>query len=319
MSFLRFIGIIISLALLLTNCSPKISQMDYDRKNYEYEQLKVRYDLLKGEVEGNTEKGVATTTTKVAKEVNIKDYEELQNNYEELIRQNKALENAYTDMHKQQEVSNTAIPPGTISMRTYNDLKAEKEALQAEYNALEIRYNALKSIDPENSSSIQTAEMIEPTEINTALNVGKGGFEIEENSIELGTSIVQSASFSGLFFDFDSYDRTNDYLVLEIAVKNNSQTNLNTSWNADKIEITNKQNQTYIATSFRIGVDYADNVTRKLSKRIKDENMVFARFAFEDLPANFKQIKSLKFIVLIDGEERTVEFTQIDISNIEYN
>ena len=52
-------------------------------------------------------------------------------------------------------------------------------------------------------------------------------------------------------------------------------------------------------------------------KKIKEENIVFARFAFEDLPRNFKQIQSLKFIVIIEGEERAVEFTQINISKID--
>ena len=167
-----------------------------------------------------------------------------------------------------------------------------------------------------NASSISSAEIVEPTEIDPDLNIGKGTFEMEENSVDLGSMIVQSASHNGLFFDFDDYDRTEEYLVLEIAVKNNSQNNLKTFWNAEKIEITDKYGNIYNANSFRVGIDYASQVDGTLIKRIKDENTVFARFAFEELPIDFKQIQSLKFIIVIEGEERAIEFTQIDISKV---
>ena len=105
-------------------------------------------------------------------------------------------------------------------------------------------------------------------------------------------------------------------MILEIAVKNNNQSSLKTVWDAKKIQLISNDNQTYTSNVFRIGVDYPNKKNNTLTKKIKDENTVFARFAFENLPANLKQIKSLKFIVEIDGEERAIEFTHINISQI---
>ena len=100
-------------------------------------------------------------------------------------------------------------------------------------------------------------------------------------------------------------------------MKNNSQSNLKTIWQTDKIQITDSENRTIAATSFRVGIDYVDADKAILTKRIKDENTVFARFAFENVPSNFNLIKSLKFIVNIDGEEREVELAQLDIVEVQ--
>ena len=407
MSILRFIGIALIFSFLFTGCSPQISQIEYDRKNYELEQLKIRYDLLQQETDGNFNKG--TTTTKVSSEVNIADYNALETNYKNLLKQNVALENAYNELREQLDipteiripneeigsevntsyetlkenyetllVKHTALDksyntlkerqtaameitetehsieydklqldykmllnqklalekdykslqqeqqatattaPGMVPMTTYNELKIEKTDLERRFTILENRYNALNertSITP--SSTIASAEIIEPTELNPNNNIRKGMIEREENSIDLGENIVQSASLNGLFFDFDTYTRTEDFLVLEIAVKNNNQASLKTFWNADKIEITGQNGNTYTSKSFRIGVDYANEKNGTLLKKIDDENTVFARFAFEDLPSNLKHITSLEFVVIIDGEQRQIKFTQLDVSNIE--
>lgn len=320
MNIQRFIGILITMTILLTSCSQKVSQIDYDKKTYEYDQLKIRYDLLRNEVDG----GITTTTSAPPKTTTVPpqnhhtDYEQLKQNYEKLLKEHASLQVAYDDMQiKEDEAKATkSVPPGTVSKTAFNELKEEKAALEKRYVILENRYNTLKELSKtSNTSSIASAEIVEPTEINPDLNIGKG--ELEESSIDLGTTIVQSASFNGLFFDFDTYERTQDYLVLEVAIKNNSQNSLKTFWNAEKIQIIDTYGNTYTTDYFRVGVDYANETNNTLAKRIKDENTVFARFAFEELPDDFKQIQSLKFIVIIDGEERPIEFTQIDISQIE--
>jgi hypothetical protein len=91
---------------------------------------------------------------------------------------------------------------------------------------------------------------------------------------------------------------------------------LKTFWDASKVQIISNDNQTYTSNVFRIGVDYPNKKNKTLAKKIKDKNTVFARFAFEDLPTNLKQIKSLKFIVEIEGEEQIIEFTHINVSQI---
>lgn len=315
---LRFIGIIISLALLLTSCSQKVSKLEYDKQIYEYEQLKLRYELLKREAVGNTSKGETTTPiTKVSSEVNLKDYNEVKQNYEALLAQHIALEKAYEELREEHYKPREATPPGNVPIASYNELKREKEALETKYTVLENRYNTLKEKNSnKENSTISTAEVVEPTEIDPAKNIGKGAFEIEETSIDVNSMVIQSASFNGLYFDYDTYERTNEYLILEIAVKNNNQSTLKTVWNAQKIQIISNDNQTYTADIFRIGVDYPNEKNKTLTKKIKDENTVFARFAFEGLPNDLKQIKSLKFIVEIDGEERAIEFTHINISQI---
>lgn len=312
MSIQRFISVIVTTVMLLTSCSQKVSQIDYDRQVYEYDQLKIRYDLLRKEVDGST---ITNTTTKVISEENNTDYEQLKQDYEKLLKEHASLQVAYDDLQINKNETKP-VPPGTVSKTAFNELKEEKTALEKRYVILENRYATLKELsEVSNTSSISSAEIVDPTEINPDLNTGKG--ELEENSIDLGTTIVQSASFNGLFFDFDTYERTEDYLVLEVAIKNNSQNSLKTFWNAEKIQIIDVDGNTYTADYFRVGVDYANEANNTLVKRIKDENTVFARFAFEELPIDFKQIQSLKFIVIIDGEERPVEFTQIDISQIE--
>lgn len=456
MSILRLISIVLILSFLFTGCSPQISQIEYDRKNYELEQLKIRYNLLQQEIDGNTNKG--TATTKVSSEIDITDYNALQTNYNNLLKQNVALENAYNELKEQLDIptemrlpnnemnpevnptaydvlktnyenlltqyaaleksynsvkdgeistetpmktvvettntsveyeklkvdyekllsekvvlenanktlkervtatkeiavteqsieydelqaeyetllnqkialekdykllqdkqtTNVVAAPGTVPMTRYNELKIEKADIEKRFTILENRYNALNKKNLEASpSTIASSEILEPTELNPEYNISKGMVEREENSIDLGESIVQSASSNGLFFDFDTYTRTNEFLVLEVAVKNNSQSTLKTFWNVDKIEITDKNNNTYTSRSFRIGVDYVNDKNGTLLKKIDDENTVFARFAFEDLPSDLKHIRSLEFAVVIDGEPRIIKFTQIDVSNIE--
>ena len=318
---LRFIGIIISLTLLLTSCSQKISKLEFDKQVYEYEQLKLRYELLKRETAGNTTKGKTPPgITKVTSEVNLKEYNNLQQQYKALLDQQVALETAYEELREEHYKPREATPPGSVPVKAYNELKREKEVVESKYVALEKRYNNLKEVASNgNTSTINTAEVIEPTEIDPTQNIGKGAFEVEETSIDIGSTIVQSASFNGLFFDYDTYERTDDFLVLEIAIKNNSQTNLKTVWNATKIQVITNDNSTYTANSFRVGVDYAKEKDNTLTKRIKDEYTVFARFGFENLPDDIKHIKSLKFIVEIDDEERIIEFTHLNVSKIDYN
>lgn len=314
MSIIRFIGTLIVFVILFTSCSQKISQLDYDKKIYEYDQLKIRYDLLRKEVDGST--SITTNTITKKTETNTADYEQLKQKYDKLLRQHASLQTAYNELETKDE-GNKPIPPGTVSKIAYNELKEEKARIEKRYAILENRYNVLKEMSEESiGSSIASAEIVELTEINSDLNIGKGILEIEENSIDLGTTVVQSASFNGLFFDFDTYERTEDYLVLEVAVKNNSQNSLKTFWNAEKIQVVDAYGNTYTADYFRVGVDYASEANT-LTKRIKDENTIFARFAFEELPSNFNHVQSLKFIVIIDDEERAIEFTQIDISQIE--
>lgn len=319
MRTLQFIGIIISFAFLLTNCSQKISKLDYDKQIYEYEQLKLRYEALKYEAHGNTAKGeVSQGITRVASDVNIKEYNEVKQNYKALLEQHIALEKVYEELRNEHYKPREATPPGNVSIAAYNELKKEKENLEAKYAALENRYTALKEVTPnENTSTITTAEaVVEPTEIDPDKNIGKGIFEMKETAIDVSSMVIQSASFNGLYFDYDTYERTSDYLILEVAVKNNNQSTLKTVWNANKIQIISNDNQTYRSNVFRIGVDYPNKKDNTLEKRIKDENIVFARFAFENLPNDLKQIKSLKFIVEIDGEERIIEFTHINVSQI---
>lgn len=315
---LRFIGIIISLALLLTGCSQKISKLEYDKQIYEYEQLRMRYELLKQESIGNTSKGETNTTiTRVTNDVNIKAYSEVKQNYEALLEQHTALEKAYSELREEHYKPQESTPPGSVPIASYNELKKEKEILEAKYAALENRYITLKEVHSDkNAPTINTAETTTPAEIDPAKNIGKGAFEIEETPIDVNSMVIQSASFNGLYFDYDTYERTSEYLILEIAVKNNNQSSLKTVWDAKKIQLISNDNQTYTSNVFRIGVDYPNKKDNTLTKKIKDENTVFARFAFENLPANLKQIKSLKFIVEIDGEERAIEFTHINISQI---
>jgi hypothetical protein len=318
MRSLRFIGIIISLALLLTNCSQKISKLEYDKQIYEYEQLKIRYEVLKRESVGSTSKGkMPSSITRVTSDVNIKEYDEVQQNYTVLLEQHTALEKAYEELRNEHYQPRETTPPGNVPIATYNELKREKEALEFEYITLENRYTASKKVAfNENTSTVNTAEMVVPMEIDPDKNVGKGAFKMEETSIDVNTMVTQSASFNGLYFDYDTYERTSDYLILEIAVKNNNHSTLKTFWDASKVQIISNDNQTYTSNVFRIGVDYPNKKNKTLAKKIKDKNTVFARFAFEDLPTNLKQIKSLKFIVEIEGEEQIIEFTHINVSQI---
>lgn len=315
----RFIMIILSFAFLLTNCSQKVSKLEYDKQIYEYEQLRIRYELLKQETAGNTAKGQNTTTTitRVTNDVNIKDYNDVKFNYKTLLEQHTALEKAYSELREEHYKPKETTPPGSVPIASYNELKQEKEALEAKYAALENRYITLKEVlSDKNVSTINTAETTTPAEIDPAKNIGKGAFEIEETSIDVNSMVIKSASFNGLFFDYDTYERTSEYLILDIAIKNNNQSSLKTVWDAKKIQIISNDNQTYISNVFRIGIDYPNKKDNTLTKKIKDENTVFARFAFENLPNDLKHIKSLKFIVEIDGEERVIEFTHINVSQI---
>jgi hypothetical protein len=319
MGLLRFIGIIISLALLLTSCSQKISKLEYDKQIYEYQQLNMRYELLKQESPGNITKD-KTTLSDITKESNgfsTKEYNEVKRNYKALLDQHTALEKAYEELLDEHYKPREVTPPGNVPVATYNELKKEKETLDAKYVALENHYNTLKKVASNgNTSTINTAEIVEPTEIDPDKNIGKGIFEMEETSIDVNTMVVQSASFNGLYFDYDTYERTSEYLILEIAVKNNNQSTLKTIWDANKIEIISDDNQTYTSNVFRIGVDYSNKKENTLTKKIKDKNTVFVRFAFKNLPSNLKKIKSLKFMVEIDGEERMIELTHINVSQI---
>lgn len=355
MNPLRLIGIFLSITLLLASCSQKISKLDFDRQVYEYEQLKMRYDLLKKEVDKKGGETTTESTTEIANtvslreynnlkkqydallkqqaeleaakapgktevaNVNIKEFNDLKQRYDALLKQQVALETAYEELRDEQYTTPTAAtPPGSVPLSTYNEVKSENELLIAKYAALENRYALLKDVKSNgNNSTVNSAETTDQTKVDPTLNAGKGEMKLEATSMEIGSEIIQSTSFNGLLFDFDTYERTEDYLVLEVAVKNNSQTNLKTFWDAKKIQIIGNNNQVYTADTFRVGVDYA-NKSKTLNKRIKDEYTVFARFAFETLPENLNHVKQLSFTVDIDGEERTINLTHIDISKFEY-
>lgn len=318
MNAIRFLSILILFTILLSSCGRKVSQIDYDRQVYEYDQLKLRYDLLQQEIDGGTTSTdqIPQSAVSTKNEDYNKEYEALQQKYEQLLKEYNSLQVAHEDLKLKKEEA-TPIAPGGVSRATYNELKEEKTDLEKRYVILENRYNALKEFsEASNASSITSAEILEPIAMDADLNVKKGKPEMKQNPVDVHTEIIQSASFDGLFFDFDTYERTEAYLVVEIAVKNNSKSSLKTFWNADKIQLIDKFGRSYTANYFRVGVDYAKS-NNTLTKKIKDENTVFARFAFEDLPSDIKHIQSLKFMILVDGEERPIEFTSIDISQIE--
>ena len=108
--------------ILFTSCSQKISQLDYDKKIYEYDQLKIRYDLLRKEVDGST--SITTNTITKKTETNTADYEQLKQKYDKLLRQHASLQTAYNELETKDE-GNKPIPPGTVSKIAYNVVKTE--------------------------------------------------------------------------------------------------------------------------------------------------------------------------------------------------
>lgn len=317
---MRNIHFIIGLSILIfASCSQKISKLDYDKQAYEYQQLELRYKLLKKEQLGNTDKGIATvssTTSPTATKAEVNDYDALKAKYETLLTEKTALELAYNaTLAEANEVKETTkvSPPGSVPATSHNALKVEKNDLEKRYVILQKRYEKLKkSVSYPTTTSAEYAEI---ANIEANASTSKGIFE--ESSLRSEAKVIKRASYNGLYFEYDTYSRNNDYLILDIAVKNNSQSNLKTTWQTDKIQITDLENRTITANSFRVGVDYVDADKNVLSKRIKDENTVFARFAFENIPSDFSLITNLKFTVIIDGEEREVELAQLDIVEVQ--
>lgn len=317
---MKNIHFIIGLSILVfASCSQKISKLDYDKQAYEYQQLQLRYELLKKEQSGNTDKGIPTvsnTTIPMATNSEGKDYDALKAKYETLLTEKTALETAYNatlaEANEIKEITKVS-PPGSVPAANHNELKAEKNELEKKYVILQKRYETLK--ESVSNSTITSAEYAEVESLGNSANTSKGIFE--ESSLRSEAQVIKRASYNGLYFEYDTYSRNNDYLILDIAVKNNSQSNLKTTWQTDKIQITDLENRTITANSFRVGVDYVDADKNVLSKRIKDENTVFARFAFENIPSDFSLITNLKFTVIIDGEEREVELAQLDIVDVQ--
>jgi hypothetical protein len=312
--------LIIGLSIIMfASCSQKISKLDYDKQAYEYQQLELRYKLLKKEQSGNTDKGITTVssiTSPTATNLKVNDYDALKAKYETLLTEKTALELAYNATLAEADdikASTKISPPGSVPATSHNALKAEKNDLEKKYVILQKRYETLK--ESVSNSTITSAEYAEVSNIEKDINTSKGIFE--ESSLRSEAKVIKRASYNGLYFEYDTYSRNNDYLILDIAVKNNSQSNLKTTWQTDKISITDLENRTITANSFRVGIDYVDADKNVLSKRIKDENTVFARFAFENIPSDFNLITNLKFTVIIDGEEREVELAQLDIVEVQ--
>ncbi len=319
---MRKIHLIIGLSIIVfSSCSQKISKLDFDKQAYEYQQLQLRYELLKKEQSGNTGKGiteVTNTTIPVVNNTQTKELTDLQAKYEALLEEKLDLERAYNATVEQtKEIENlqNSIPPGSVPVTNYNELKTEKAQLEKKYVILEKRYAALKESKTTSTSTISSAEYADATIVGSGVNTSKGVYE--ESSLRTNAQVITRASYNGLYFEYDTYNRNNNYLILDIAVKNNNQSNLKTVWETGKIQITDSENRTIIANSFRVGVDYVDTNRGILTKRIKDENTVFARFAFENVPNDFNLITSLKFTVIIDGEERNVELAQLDIVEVQ--
>lgn len=317
--FMKNIHFIIGLTILVfASCSQKISKLDYDKQAYEYQQLQLRYELLKKEKSGNTDEGVATIskpTIPATTNAEVGDYDALKAKYETLLTEKTALEEAYNaTLAETSEIKETTAvsPPGSVPATTYKELQGEKNELEKKYVILQKRYETLK--ESVSNPTLNTAEYAEAEAIRKGTNVSKGVFE--ESSLRSEAKVVKRASYNGLYFEYDTYSKNNNNLILDIAVKNNSQSNLKTIWQTDKIQITDAENRTFTANSFRIGLDYVDADKNVLTKRIKDENTVFARFAFENIPSDFNLIRSLKFTVRIDGEDREVELSQLDIVEV---
>lgn len=319
---MKNIHFIIGLSILVfASCSQKISKLDYDKQAYEYQQLQLRYELLKKEESGNTDKGITTISSPTIPSVTnseAKDYDALKAKYETLLTEKEALEAAYsatvaeTETKTKTEVQ-SATPPGSVPAATYNNLKTEKNDLEKRLVILEKRYETLK--ESVTASTANSSEYLEVATIENGINTTKGVFE--EPSMRSNAPAIKLASHNGLYFEYDTYNRNNNYLILDVAVKNNSQSNLKTIWETEKIQITDSDNRTITANSFRVGIDYVDADKGSLIKRIKDENTVFARFAFENIPSDFNVITSLKFTINIDGEEREVELAQLDIVEVQ--
>ena len=318
---MRNIHLIIGLSIIVfASCSQKISKLDYDKQAYEYQQLQLRYELLKKEQANNTDQSIttvpSTTISTTDREESAEKYATLQDKYETLLEEKLALEKAYNarlvEANKIKENTVTS-PPGSVPATNYNALKTEKNELERNYVILEKRYEALK--ESISASTINSAEYVEATTIENGTNVTKGLFE--EPSFQSEAKVIKRASHNGLYFEYDDYSRNDNYLILDIAVKNNSQSNLKTIWETGKIQITDSENRTFIANSFRVGVNYVDADKNVLTKRIKDENTVFARFAFENIPSDFNLITNLTFTVNIDGEERIVELAQLDVVEVQ--
>jgi hypothetical protein len=308
---MRNIHLIIGLSILVfASCSQKISKLDYDKQAYEYQQLQLRYELLKKEQFGNTDESIVEVPT--TNNSTVADYDALKAKYDALLMEKETLSPMSEGTVKETETT-SVIPPGSVPTATYNELKTEKVTLEKKLVILEKRYETLK--ESVTNSTMNSNKYVEVSTIENGMNTTKGVFE--EPSMRTNAPTIKLASHNGLYFEYDTYNRNNNFLILDIAVKNNSQSNLKTIWQTDKIQITDSENRTIAATSFRVGIDYVDADKAILTKRIKDENTVFARFAFENVPSNFNLIKSLKFIVNIDGEEREVELAQLDIVEVQ--
>ncbi len=306
-----------------SNCSPKISKVDYNKLSYEHQQLKLRYEMLKQEQDmGNTTKGEATSDTKlapfkIARDIDLKDYEDLQRKYSALSEQYQALEKSYESVRTEQLKPRDSVPPGTVSVTTYNQLKKDYTELEEKYSMLETRYENLKVITAPQHTAIpqqkDTHEDPKKEEVVLRESAIKGSIMPEESSKEIGAVTVASVTQLDLHFSFEGYEQTANDLMLMVAVKNNSPKILKTFWDKGTVELLGNDNQTYTAKDFRVGVDFA---TEKgtLTKKITEEQTVFVRFSFEGVPADVKMIKTLQYTVRIDGETKTIEFKHLDLS-----
>ena len=345
-------------------CSPKVSQLDYDKLTYEHQQLEKRYALLERQKgtqppilgNGNTAKGGTTVAT-----VPKKTYDALEENYQALQRQKEALEASYSGLKEQLE--NQAIEKGKqrITTEEHNNLKEDYDNLLERYRELEAKYNKQNTITTTKKTTKKSKQVAKkakkkakkkqpkvvereapnkpknPTIANkktstTPNNKGlfseksttKGIEEQEEEAsvitqttkkqatIEENQESITNLDVNDLAFNFKNSQRLEDKVKMELMIVNKGKST-KLKWNVKNIQFTGNNGMNYTATDYRIGRDYASRVSGKLKKRLKSDYEVQSVFAFEEIPANVTNVSRFQIVVEIDGQDKTLEFYNVEI------
>lgn len=342
---------IVMAILWLTSCSPKISKIDYEKQTYELAQLQQRLDLLQKNQEkenyyastGNIEKGVSTSNS------NQKALSQLSQQYSLLQQKYNALQFAYDQMKG--EKSETTTVQG-VSVLEHNDLKSKYETLEKEYKSLEDKYNYMAANVDEKSTKAKKkkkSKKVKSPKVAKAPKAKKHHKVTKEKAVEtpkvvkstktefpaIGEVVVEEeelatskqewvhaiktsnteANLNDLYFSYKNFERLDNRLILEIRIANRGN-KCKLKWSAENIQMIDNAGRIFEAKDYRIGKTYASRVTGKVTKKLKQDYTIQAVMAFEGVEPTLDNIKALRIIVELDGENTIVEFTNIELNTL---
>ncbi len=338
-------------ALWLVSCSPKISKIEYEKQAYEMAQLEKRLELLQKEQEKS--QFYAENTTKGASYTAQTDFNKLKAKHILLQQQYEALQKAYKRL-KVKKTETTEVQ--NISTLEYNELKEKYDRLQSEYVALEAQHNymvanmnapkAVKKVKkskakkktkrakkpktkkretvkktPVKMPEVVKVENTEKTAVSSTetdpipvVMEEEEGMSKQEWTRAEQTSNVE-ANVSQLYFNYKDFERREDRLIMEVRIANRGNKR-KMKWAAQNIQLVDKSGRIFEAKDYRVGKTYASRVTGNLTKRLKKDYTVQAVFAFEGVPLNLIDIKALRLIIDLDGENTLVEFRDIELETL---